>query len=216
MPVGLEVMDDKGRVQIIDKAPLLSFKDTKVVSGDTNNRYLTDKHLLAAKPSNGNKLLLTNFAVSNDIDTIDNQRYAFRTVGLGSFFRFEYGVQPTSSSEKYGLELYNEQGILIFSSSQKPIALLDIVTIPDIRNTAKNINGNITYWSKDYGMKDVAVITVQYPIWSSGSNIMTAAAVKRDRVMAIEQVVEWTDSQLVPGLITSWSASYLIIDITNY
>lgn len=215
MPVGLEVMDDNGRVQIIDKAPLLSFKDIKVVSGDSN-RYLTDKHLLAAMPSNGNKLLLTTFAASNDVDTIDNQRYAFRTVGLGSFFRFEYGVQPTSSSEKYGLELYNEQGVLIFSSSQKPIILLDIVTIPDIRNTATNINGNITYWSKDYGMKNVAVITVQYPIWSSGSNIMTAAAVKRNQVMAIEQVVEWTDSQLVSGLITSWSASYLIVDVTNY
>ncbi len=213
---GLEITDDNGRVQVIDAAPLLSLKTIKNITGSTENKYITDKHLLAAKPSNGNKLLLTTLAVPYGIDPVDNEGYKFRTVGLGELFVFEYGAQPTVGASEYGLQVFDEQGVLMFSSEQKPIRLLDIITIPDIRTVANNVNGNTTYWQKNYGSKDVAVITVQYPIWTSGSNIMTAAAVSRGQIMAIESAIEWTDSELTPGITTSWSASYLVVDVTNY
>lgn len=210
MPVGFEVIDDLGRRQVVDSAPLLTFKDKKVVNG-SSTVYLTDKFLMAAKPSNNEPLLLTTFRVSaSTIDTEDNERYAYRTVGKGEFIRFDYGVAPISAGN-YGLEVFNENGVLRFSSHQKPLKILDFISISDLRT----IDGNV-YWSKSYAGKEVAVITQQYPIWNEGSNIITAAAFKRDSSITIEKVIEEVDGSITSGLQKSYTGYYIVVDVTGF
>lgn len=215
MAVGFEVTDDYGRKQVIDTAPLLTYKDKKVIDGTPANRYVTDKYLMAAKPSEGNSLVLTKFASSSEIDPIDNERYIYRTVGNGEFIRFDYGVAPTSVV-RYGLEVYNDNGVLMFSSNQKALKILDIITITDIREAQYDAGGRRTYWQNNYPNKQVAVITMQYPIWAENPHIMTVGAVKRGDTIALEAVIEWTDSMLVGGLIASYGASYMIVDVTGF
>lgn len=214
MGLGFEVTNDAGSKQVIDTVPVVTFKDKfTVVSGNTTNGYLGFDDIFALKPANGGTLLNNTF-----VKIYDNQKERHKIVGQGEVIRFNDGAAPLGG-ERYGLEVYNEQGALQFTSNQRPLKILDVFYSTDIRNTETTVNGIRTYWSKNYGVLDVAALIVTSANWGEDPHFMKAAPARRGGVFSFEAAVEHTDGFIFDyagNPENNWGMHALILDVTNY
>lgn len=214
MGLGFEVTNDAGSKQVIDTAPLITFKDKfTVIPGDANNGYINYDYIFACQPSDGSTLLVTTY-----LYRYEDQKKKDKIIGSGELVRFNDGAAPIGG-ERFGLEVYNEQGVLQFSSNQRPLKILDRLYNNDIRDIETVVGGRRTYWSKDYGNKKVAALMLGAPAWGEDPHFMTVAPAKRGSVFAFEAAIENTDAEVFDYLgnpIPMWRIHALILDVTNY
>lgn len=215
MGIGFEVTNDSGGKQVIDTAPLITFKDKfTIIEGNNDNGYLLYDNLFALKPSQGSTVLINNF-----LKKYVNQVTYYKLKGSGEVIRFNEGVPPTSNSDRFGLEVYNDLGVLQFSSNQKPLNILDVVYINDIRPEEYTLEGRRFYWSKNYGSKEVAVMMIAAPIWGEKPHFMTTAAAKRGNTLYFEAEIEHSDKAVFDysgNPYPLWSLHALVLDVTGY
>ncbi|MFK4001695.1 hypothetical protein ACI2I3_10145 [Psychrobacter namhaensis] len=223
MAEGFEVTDDFGRKQVLDSAPLLSFSHKITGATETNRIYISQQLPLALSPADGYVLLTRlrtadRYTGAEYYEDLPNNKimYKTRTVGTGDVFVFGRDIPPAAAD--YGLEVFNLSGDLVFSSNQKPLKLLDVVSISDIRQTLTTINGRRTYWNKDYGGKQCAAIYIQGPIWGEDPYFMTAGFAKRGNTYAFEAAPEERDDAIFDytTIVSAWGLQALIVDVTNY
>lgn len=222
MGVGLEITNEFGKKQIIDKAPVLVFTN-KIVGAnsyardDAKNVFINEVNVYAVRPASDNYLLLSTLSFKVNEALQGPERVKYRSIGIGEFLIFKHS-QPIASSN-FGMEVFDENGVLQFTSNQKTLKLLDTVFINDIRTTQTMVAGRRTYWSKDYGARDIALIFIESPFWGESPHYMTVAPAKRGSVFALEAVVELTDRESVDfggGVKPTWGLKALIIDVTGY
>ena len=216
MGIGLEVTNENGRKQVVDSAPLLTYMSKTTGINDNNKEWVDPRATIGLSPAEG-KSLITRFVLTDRLITYEDGSKARQELskGEGSFYFFEYGVAPTATS--FGLELFNEQGELQFSSNQKPLRLLDVIDVDDIRNHRTSTNGFNGYCAKTFPNKDIAVIMINYPVWQNHDKLMTAAPTKRGYTITFEDFIEDQNSDLIgAGVYSAWNLKALIVDVTNY
>ena len=220
MPVGLEVINDYGKKQIVNKAPLLTYFDKLTGATNTNRLWSTQRYVYALKPDNNSSFIAYKepFAPPElSYETLEDGSDLWRVLsrGSGSYIYFKYNEPPTLSNQ--GLEIYDDTGKIQFSSNQKPLKILDIVNIADIRQTVTTINGNRTYWSKDYGSKEIAAVIISAPVWGESPHFMTAAPTKRADLFTFEAAISDTDEDTVSNAVGwKYRLHALVIDVTGY
>lgn len=214
MGIGFEVSNEQGYKQIIDTAPLITYKD-KIYSTDTANNphYVDYTYLFALKPASENILILSTLRRIYD----DATGYKYRLGGTGEVMRFNEGVSPAPSSNSFGLEIFNDEGVLQFSSNQRPFRVLDVVKLDNIWQTDSIVNGRRVFWSKNYGDKEVAAFMITLPLWAESPNMMTIGLSKRSGITYFEAGIDNVDKSYADR----WTANYntlhaLVIDVTNY
>lgn len=209
---GFEVTNDAGEKQIVDTAPALYFY-RKYVAG---HKQIIFEELFAVKPSEGVVSNLSNWQL--DKGAIDpsgegqQPRHEMRGAPA-TVIAFRFGMPKTSTG--FGLEVFGASGQLQFSSNQRVLRVLDVINTPDIYAGGSVIEGRRTHWRKNYGNKEVAVITIQMPIWPEGGNTArTIGFARRGEWFCIENghyadiPTQFLDSAMATHLI--------IVDVTGY
>lgn len=207
MSIGLEIINDNGSRQVVDTAPLLTFKDKlKYEYTSSGNRYFTADYLLAVKPDNNSSIVLT---------TIGTSSYSYKVVGTGDVIRYDYEVAP-SGGDRFGLEVYNEQGTLQYSSNQKALKVLEVISISDIRTVSGNFNIGSVFWSKNYQGKELAMMTIRKPFRSASNSLRTLALTKSgyDYSLTIQQ--EASGDAWGTNVVSKYNLYCLILDVTGY
>lgn len=216
MTTGFEVVDDYGRKQVLDTHPLLSFNH-KLFSNSANlgDLYPDPRPIYAWLPDN-NQIMTQNYFRSRRVALEDSKYYTTNRIqGFGTMYAFT-SSKPTSD-ENYGLEVYDASGDIVFNSNQKPLKILDIINIPDVRQSRTTVSGRVTHWRKAYGSKTAAIVLVRQPLWASGSDFKTSGVALRDSYIALEETVEHRDGELADRWIGNTFALYaLVIDVTNF
>ena len=214
MGLGFSVTNDNGYVQVIDTAPLMTYKDAyTAIIGEGYEGYVDYDYIFAYVPANGHQIHSNTF---RKIFTGD--RYRHKLLGAGKIVRFNEGASPLST-ERFGLEVYNDKRELQFSSNQKPLKVLDVYQSSNIRNDVKTVNGRRTYWSKNYGNKEVGAIVMSNATWGESPYFMHVAVAKRGNVLAFEAGQEHEDRVAVErggGVIGTYNFRALIVDVTGY
>lgn len=219
MGQGFEVTNDMGFAQVIDENPLITLKyaDTVIV-GNPDYGYFNYDSLFALAPANNSQLGINSFRYIYDNFTLRNK---YRLEGAGRLITFNENTaaSPPSSNSGFGLEVYNWMGNVAFSSAVKPLKILDVVQMNDIRPNETIVGGRRTYWSKNYGSKEIAVMWVSTPIWGEDPHFMTVNGAKRGNVFALEASIEHTDGNVFDNLgnpFPLWGLNALILDVTGY
>lgn len=217
MYAGIEITNDSGRKQIIDTAPILTLERVRNIN-NTNFRnadaiYISPTRVVALKPSDGYGLTTCFDPYGRggiDPHTGVNMRHF--VVGKGSILEFQE-EQPIGNSS-FGLEVYDKNGVIQYSSNQKPLRVLDFIDMEDVRSHGDTSGGVRRYWSKSYGGRDIAVITSRKPVWRSGNRSITTGIVKRGNTYSIEALTEslWAAG----GVVESWNYQGIVVDATNY
>ena len=98
-----------------------------------------------------------------------NKTHLYRSGGIQGnpmhlyYYSWEYG--NNFKKERYGMEVYNEQGDITWASYHTSMHVLDTIDVNDIRE----LDGDLTdFFRKNYGHKNVAVIPVAVPDFQSG------------------------------------------------
>ncbi|MFK3915778.1 hypothetical protein [Psychrobacter sp. NPDC078501] len=216
MGLGFEVTNDAGRKQVLDTHALLSFSET-IVSNASNegNLYRDPRHITAYRPIN-DSVMTVNYLVRQRHVLDDGQyHYLHRVQGYGAMYNFSE-VLPTAN-DRFGLQVFNSLGTLVFSSEQKPLKILEIINIPDVRQVGTSVNGRTTHWRKNHGSVTAAVVLIRQPLWTSGSNFMTSGVSLRSGYLAMEETVEHRDSNAADRWIGNIYGLYaLVVDVTNF
>lgn len=212
---GSSVLSPDGKEQWTSDSGLLTFS-RKVATTPSSRVWVSMRTPVAYEPSEGSTLNSLRNNVSESVETWPNGQNARMTYSTGSGNIVYYDESPPVISSGYGLAAYSNLGILDFSSDQKPLKILDIVDIPDIRQVAVTVNGIPTYWRKSYPGLSVACMFINYPIFQDWL-LYTAAPSLRGGVFAMERAVY--DNVTVNDIgnwASTWSLRCLIVDVTGY
>lgn len=219
MGIGLEVINEHGRKQVIDTAPILTLSDKKIVDNTafkiSDELYVTTARVTALAPSDAQAMTVVHGnSTRGGIDPYTGARMQYFVRGKGEVFIFQE-TQPITGSG-FGLEVYNERGEIQFSSNQKPLRILDFIDIADIRQHGDTLGGIRRYWNKSYPGKKIATIVSRYPIWYEEGYYMTAAMFKRGNTYSVEPYAEQRAGMSGDGLVNAWNYQALVVDATNY
>lgn len=209
---GFEVTNDNGVAQVVDTAPSLNLHSKFYAL----NGSLVFDDIFALRPSEGVVVNTTRHEV--DMNAVDpsgeGKKPLEKLVGNGTVITFRLGLPKTSHG--FGLEVFSELGEFQFSSSVKVLRVLDVIRLDNIFSNKQTIDGRETYWRKNYGDKEVAVIVMQMPVWAGyRTNIHTTGFVKRGSWFCIEQGTYATN---IPGYLIedALKTQLLIVDVTGY
>lgn len=203
-----------------------------LVEGESSHVQIdsTYKNMCLATKSTGN-LFLHNL----------NNIYAFRPITTGEEFSvrcysndsincyyetsievesFSFGWDVPTSSE--GMEIFNELGELVFSSSSKPLKVLDFVSM-----NISGVSGDVIF-TKTYTGKSVAIIPSQIPYnWERNNQNLRGYSTLFN--------INGSSISVRYGIAKEWSAqrgsltgsanrndvfqpyvNFLVVDVTNY
>ena len=214
MGVGFETTDDNNRKQVLDTHPLLSF--TEIIQSNTGNKgkLVSDpRYVYAWRPFN-NEVMTLNY-LKNKFVEFNGEFYNCHLIqGFGDIYTFSE-KRPTKRLN-YGLEVFNSNGDLVFNSEQRPLKILDIINIADVRQSRTNINGNTSHWRKSYSVT-AAVVFIQRPLWTDGSSFVTSGVGLRDSYISMEETVEERDAAAANRWTgNTYSLYALVIDVSNF
>jgi|26BtaG_2_1085354.scaffolds.fasta_scaffold00298_19 hypothetical protein len=210
MGVGLEILNDSGYVQVLDAAPILTLEKNQAVNNTVfqfeDRVYFSGSRVVAMEPADGHHLISTNDPYRNGpIDPETDRPYGYYAIGNGNIHIFRHN-QPLTQ-DNFGLEVYSENGELQFSSSQRPLRVIDFVDIKDVRYST---------WSKTFPGKRVAAITSRRPIRSANDQYMTKGIHRNGDNYFLADASEGRNPYPDGGLISAYNFQALIIDVTNY
>lgn len=208
---GLEVTDDNGIAQVVDTAPSLNFHSKFYAPHGT----LVFDDIFAVKPSEGVVVNTTRRLgkLSGTDPSGEGKKPLEALWGDGTIVTFRLGLPKTSHG--FGLEVFSELGEFQFSSSVKVLRVLDVIRMDNIFSNKQTIDGRETYWRKNYGAKEVAVIVMQMPVWAGyRENIHTTGFVKRGEWFCIEMGMYADD---IPGYLIedALKTQLLIVDVSH-
>lgn len=223
MAVGLEITDDAGRKQVIDTAPMLVFTETVYAHHTLSDgrRCFTGNNLLVLKPNNSSIVLWDLFRTGNTTVASEGDAWlAFSLKGDGTVYKFEYNLAP-ESTENFGLEIYNESGVIQFTSHQKPLKILDVFETDDLRTLNSNYRTNgAILWSKDYSGKTVGMILSEGAFYTDNDEyFMSIGAQKIGDTINLVAADMYKDKESVRrggGIVPNYKAKVFLIDLTNY
>lgn len=211
---GMLVLNKDDKTQVESTAPLLKFSHKIEGASNGSRKQVSERYPVAFCPAEGFSLNMFG-GYYGVLEIWDNGQRATtaRTEGTGDIIIFTIG--DINSDINYGLNVYNDDGTLTFSSKEKPINVLDVVNIPDIRTTATNINGIPTYWRKQYPGKTIAAMLFEYPVFQKGNSFLTASPSLRNGYFALEEALMYS-AEGGTLLFSTWHVRAMIIDITGY
>lgn len=193
---------------------LTVYNDASTLQIDSNYRNL----LLVSKQSySGNSVILQDgaiFAFSGKGYILDGLGGDDRLWVFGSGTVYGFSLIDAMPSNN-GLEVYDENGKLCFSSSSKPMRVIDMLNAPFFSDTPPVIN-------KNYAVSKTAVVAGQpYIAWRNGTQYNTG-------VYDVDNNVGFTMTPL-PIIITDkytydrtdlgkfmGEYNYLVLDVSNY
>lgn len=205
MPSGFEVYSDNGTLQASDKHYDLSRSRTQKYSGDVE---FYDR-IYAIEPDN-TKGVNVKFISDPPVLTQAVQ-------GNGTLHIFEFGHVPRG---KMGLEVYDEAGLLTFSSDLRSCNVIDFIDIPNYENMSGS-NGALS--TKDYGVSRFAIIPIRIPFMALASDnfnthhLGTLSFIKNGTTLEIRRVISERD--YLPsflGFVYPKRLSFAVIDVTNF
>lgn len=208
MPSGFEVYDDSGRLQASDKTYDLSITSTHTING----KFPVRKSMVALESTQSGWAFL---GLWRDIGEEDIENMA---KGDGVVHVFEYKVVAGAN---FGLEVYDEQGGLTFSSNLKSCNVIDFVSIPNIFNS--NVGDGLTF-NKYYGNRRVAVIPVKLPYYavrnpnnSINNSLATMGFNTADGSVKVGTVIDM-EIFLPTSIAFQYPTElvFMVIDVTNY
>lgn len=193
---------------------LTVYNDASTLQIDSNYRNL----LLVSKQSySGNSVILQDgviFAFSGKGYILDGLGGDDRLWVFGSGTVYGFSLIDAMPSNN-GLEVYDENGKLCFSSSSKPMRVIDMLNAPFFSDTPPMIN-------KNYAVSKTAVVAGQpYIAWRNGTQYNTG-------VYDVDNNAGFTMTPL-PIIITDKNTydktdlskfmgeyNYLVLDVSNY
>ncbi|WP_434352977.1 hypothetical protein VH441_07205 [Psychrobacter sp. HD31] len=202
MAANFLIMDDEGRKQVVDNAIDLRLSNTFSVDGV---HRLSVFDVCAIQPTGTYKIYEDNSIWGSD--------YPHSFYGKGLIHVFDYGYTTSPSDAKYGIEVYDENGKLTFSSAFLSLNILDVVQI-DIRDNARYENGERVYWSKDYGHSNVAIIPLTSPWFAADGKESTVACLMEGTTLKLAR--KKTNHGDASRLISTFYFECLVIDTSFY
>lgn len=163
-----ETYSESGRLQISDEAVGLTISSIETIKP----YYTHHKHkFYALQPKSGEAISTTNYYWKS-MDGIFGSH-----MGEGRVFIFSYDYTPPPSTN-YGIEVYDKDGRVTFSSNMLTVDILEVVDVEDARQLGSGVNG--TFYRKYFGDDNLAVIPVYLPEWGDGDSLYTVAFTIRD------------------------------------
>lgn len=144
MPEGLLIENEGNKVQIDSKYRNLHY--FKKISG-TLFLHSTE-HVHAFKSNDSNPFSIRCYCMDNV------NCYYELSKNVDSY---QFGWNVPAAAESFGLEVYDAGGKVVFSSSTKPLRVLDFVTL----NVARV--SDVVVFNKRYSGKSIAIIPSQIP-----------------------------------------------------
>lgn len=205
MPSGFEVYGDNGTLQASDKHYDLSRSRTQKYSGDV---VFYDR-IYAIEPDN-TKGVNVKFISDPPVLTQAVQ-------GNGTLHIFEFGHVPKG---KMGLEVYDEAGLLTFSSDLRSCNVIDFIDVPDYTNMGE-VGG--VFFSKQYDAARFAIIPIRIPFMALKSDtpnynhLGTLSFMKNGNRLEITRLVsQYNELSSFVGFIYPKRLSFAVIDVTNF
>lgn len=205
MPNGFEVYSDSGKIQASDKHYDLSRSRVQSYSG----RIEFSDRIYAIEP-NVNKGVNVGFV-------FDPPTLTQAVQGDGKLHVFEFGH---ISQSNFGLEVYDANGKLTFSSNLRSCNVIDFIDVPDYTNMSAS--GSVLF-SKSYTALRIAIIPTRIPFFALSSpdfgyfHLGTLSFIKRGDRLEIERVVsEYNGLSSFVGFIYPTRLSFAVIDVTNF
>ncbi len=196
MRTGFIIYDNHGRKQVTDNAIDLVYKNKILINGYFDNNYL----ITALQPLESKKIYRRTFAC--------DQFY-----GNGYLYEFDFNY-TVSSSNKYGLEVYDEKGNLTFTSNLLSLNIIDDVYIEDIRQTE---GGKYNCFNKNYNSNEIAVIPLISAGWWSGDDFLTEAYIINNGWLKLSFGFDMRDEPIAKKYVSnSFALHFLVIDTSNY
>lgn len=208
MPAGIQINSSRGSTQIDG-----NYRNMNLISTEDGSLFLhTIDNVRAFRPTLDGTFSIRCYCMDN----INCYYELTRNVRC-----YNFGWE-LPAAQKYGLEVFNEAGVLVFSSTAKPLRVLEFVTL----NVA-NLSGS-TVFSKSYPGRTIAIVASQIPynFERNGQNIRgysTIFTINGDTLSVVYGVAkEWYAYR---GSITTSAnrndvfqpyANFLVVDVTGY
>lgn len=205
MPTGFEVYSDIGTLQASDTHYDLSRSRTQKYSGDV----VFHDRIYAIEPDS-NKGVNVKF--------VDNPPVLTQAVqGNGTLHIFEFGHVPKGAM---GLEVYDEAGLLTFSSDLRSCNVIDFIDVSDYRYMGGS--GDILF-SKFYSSSRFAIIPIRVPFFAIGSSayidnhLGTINFIRTGNQLVLKSVISQREAlpHIVPFIYPK-RISFAVIDVTNF
>lgn len=193
---------------------LTVYNDASTLQIDSNYRNLL---LVSKKSYNGNSVISQSgviFAFSGKGYILDGLGGDDRLWVFGSGTVYGFSLIDAMPSNN-GLEVYDENGKLCFSSSSKPMRVIDMLNAPFFSDTKPVINRN-------YGVSKTAVVAGQpYIAWRNGTQYNTGVydidnnsgltMTPLPIIITDKNTYDKTDLSKFMG-----EYNYLVLDVSNY
>ncbi len=199
MTTGFLLYDNYGRKQVTDNAIDLVYKNKVLVNGYLYN----DDFIVALQPAINKKIY---------------RRYGYskhNVAGNGYLYTFNFNYN-SSTKNKYGLEVYDENGNLTFTSNLLSLNIIDDVYIENINETYRMLDGETSYFSKSYGSTDIAVIPLISPTWLSSGNELTESYYFKNGCLRVSFAIRSDDVGGRRLKTEAYALHFLVIDTSNY
>ena len=162
----IEIYNSDGRLQVSDEAIDITLEKITYFDdqGLKNNAQAHYERLYAIQPLDGKPAGATVYYLGN------GELNFTGFVGKGKVFTFsyEYTAPPAITQ---GFEVYDQNGVVTFSSNLLSLNILDVVNIANANALGSGVNG--VWFDKDYGTSDIAVIPISQGYWFEGSSYWT-------------------------------------------
>ena len=205
MASGFEVYSDTGTIQASDKHYDLSRSRSQKYNGAVEFH----DRIYAIEPDN-TKGVNVKFVSDPPVLTQAVQ-------GDGTLHIFEFGHVPVG---KLGLEIYDEKGLLTFSSDLRSCNVIDFIDVPDYTNMGGD--GSV-FFSKMYNSTRFAIIPVRIPFMALKSNdfgynhLGTLSFIRTGNQLEIRRIVSgYNELSSFVGFVYPKRLSFAVIDVTNF
>lgn len=205
MASGFEVYSDNGTLQASDKHYDLSRSRTQKYSGDIEFH----DRVYAIEPDNTkgvNVKLLEGLTVMTQA-----------VQGSGTLHIFEFGHAPNGNM---GLEVYDEAGLLTFSSNLRSCNVIDFIDVPDYTNMGE-VGG--VFFTKQYDAARFAIIPIRIPFMALKSDtpnynhLGTLSFMRNGNRLEIRRLVsQYDELSSFLGFVYPKRLSFAVIDVTNF
>lgn len=143
---GFEIAADNGTVQVSADYYDATLASTQTVNGEVR----TSKPFFAMRPTSATQYIAPAVELKEPLSVIR---------GVGKLYFFDFAMNPASTNS--GIETYDENGKLTFSSRTLSLDIIDYIEIPDIFAFKGDLMFDKTYPSH----VRPAVIPVNSPVW---------------------------------------------------
>lgn len=205
MASGFEVYSDTGTIQASDKHYDLSRSRSQKYNGVVE----FDDRIYAIEPDN-TKGVNVKFVSDPPVLTQSVQ-------GEGTLHIFEFGHVPKGT---LGIEVYDENGLLTFSSDLRSCNVIDFIDVPDYTNMGEQDG---VFFSKNYSATRFAIIPVRIPFMAlksddfGYSHLGTLSFIRNGNRLEVRRIVSaYNELSSFVGFSYPKRLSFVVIDVTNF